>query len=198
MSDEQPVSNEEETTGEAGRPVAQERTARSASSAAGAAPLIPEDQPVSFKPSGRAASDAMRSQDPANGSAGKGRKSAVPRARRMKLSLTHVDPWSVTKVSFLLAIAVALIQVVAVTLIWLLLNSIGLFDNITQLVSTTGLDSEGMDVASILSIGTVLSATTIFSIFEIVLLTVLATIGAFLYNVVSSLVGGVHLTLGDD
>ena len=166
------------------------RTSRSAASNQ----LISEDNlqqhdeaPASFKPN--------------NGRGGKQpgeRKSSIPRARRMKLSLTKIDPWSVTKVSFLLAIAVGIIQVVAMAAVWALLNSIGLFDNITQIVSTTGLDSSGVDVAGFLSLSKVLSVTTIFSIFEVVLITVLATIGAFIYNLVSALVGGVHLTLGDD
>ncbi|NMN01002.1 hypothetical protein G1C96_1584 [Bifidobacterium sp. DSM 109958] len=120
----------------------------------------------------------------------------VPRARRMKLSLTHVDPWSVAKVSFLLAIAGAIIQIVAVALIWGLLNVIGLFDSVNDMVSNTGLS--GLDLNNILSLPTVLSATTILSIFEVVLIMVLATIGAFLYNVVCALVGGIHVTLGDD
>jgi hypothetical protein len=126
------------------------------------------------------------------------KKPSVPRARRMRLSLTRIDPWSITKVSFLLAIAGAIIQIVAIALIWLLLNSIGLFDNVTQLISKTGLDAGGFDLSSVLSLSTVLSAVTIFSIFEVVLVVVLATIVAFLYNIVSSLVGGVHVTLGDD
>ncbi|GGI15069.1 hypothetical protein GCM10007377_14070 [Galliscardovia ingluviei] len=156
-----------------------------------------QPQPVSFKPAG-AEADAPHKGKGFDGSSRDKGKSEVPRARRMKLSVTHVDPWSVTKVSFLLSIALGVIQLVAVALVWVLLNSIGLFDNITQLVSTTGLDSGNMDIGSLFSLGTVLSATTIFSIVEIVLLTVLATIGAFLYNIVSALVGGVHVTLGDD
>ena len=130
---------------------------------------------------------------PASASA---RSRRVPRARRMKLSLTHVDPWSVAKVSFLLAIAGAIIQIVAVALIWGLLNVIGLFDSVNDMVSNTGLS--GLDLNNILSLPTVLSATTILSIFEVVLIMVLATIGAFLYNVVCALVGGIHVTLGDD
>ncbi|KAA8818636.1 DUF3566 domain-containing protein [Bifidobacterium vespertilionis] len=119
----------------------------------------------------------------------------VPRARRMKLSLTHVDPWSVAKVSFLLAIAGAIIQIVAVALIWALLEFMGLFNQLTQMMSNTGLN---FNLGSMLQFGTVISAVTIFSIFEVVLVMVLATIGAFLYNVVCALVGGVHVTLGDD
>ena len=67
-----------------------------------------------------------------------------------------------------------------------------------QLVSTTGLDASGLDLANVFSLSTVLSAVTIFSIIEVVIVTVLITIVALLYNVVSSLVGGIHVTLGDD
>ena len=49
-----------------------------------------------------------------------------------------------------------------------------------------------------LSLSTVLSAATIFSIIEVVLFTVLVVILTLLYNVVSTLVGGIHVTLGDD
>lgn len=126
------------------------------------------------------------------------RRSRVPRARRMQLSLTRLEPWSVAKVTFLLAIAGALIQVAAAALLWILLNAIGLFDNLAQMLSKTGLDAGGFDLSNFFSLGTVLSTVTIFSIFEIILVVVLVTIGAFLYNLVSSLVGGIHVTLGDD
>lgn len=132
-----------------------------------------------------------------SGRGGKGR-SSVPRARRMKLSLTKVDPWSITKVSFLLSVALMIIQIIAVLLIWLLLDSIGLFSSIDSIVSSTGLSTDSGAATDFFTLPTVLSATTIFSIFEIILLTALATIGAFLYNIVSALVGGVHVTLGDD
>ena len=122
----------------------------------------------------------------------------VPRARRMQLSLTRLEPWSVAKVTFLLSIAGAIIQVVSAALLWILLNAMGLFDNLTQVISKTGLDAGGFDLGQVLSLGTVLSSVTIFSIFEIVIVVALVTIFAFLYNLVSSLVGGIHVTLGDD
>ena len=62
----------------------------------------------------------------------------------------------------------------------------------------SGLNTDGFSLAQVLSLPTVMSATTIFSIVEIVLLTLLAVIVAAIYNVVSSLVGGLHITLGDD
>ena len=121
-----------------------------------------------------------------------------PRARRMSLSLTRVDAWSVAKVTFMLSIAVAIIQVVASAIVWVLLDVVGVFSQITQIVSSTGLDAGGFDLKNVLSLTTVVSGVTIFSIVEVVIFTLLATIAALIYNVVSSLVGGVHVTLGDD
>ena len=121
-----------------------------------------------------------------------------PGARRMKLSLTHLDAWSVAKVTFMLSIAGALIQIIAVALLWSLLKVVGVFDQVMQIVSSAGLDAGGINLANVFSLPTVLSGVTIFSIAEIVLITILVTIFALLYNVVSSLVGGVHVTLGDD
>ena len=118
----------------------------------------------------------------------------APRARRMSLSLTRIDAWSAA----MLSIAGGIIQIVAVTLLWLLLNVVGVFDQVTQIVSSTGLDAGGFDLANVLSLSTVLSAVTIFSIIEVVLFTVLVVILTLLYNVVSTLVGGIHVTLGDD
>ncbi|WP_240680333.1 DUF3566 domain-containing protein [Alloscardovia theropitheci] len=126
------------------------------------------------------------------------KKKSVPRARRMKLSLTQIDPWSVTKVSFMLLIAAALIQLVAVIFLYFVLQAAGIFDSLTSIVSSAGLSSGGFDIASFISLGRVISIFTIISVFEIVVGTVLAAIGAFLYNIVSSLVGGIHVTLGDD
>jgi len=120
----------------------------------------------------------------------------APRARRMSLSLTRIDAWSAAKVAFMLSIAGGIIQIVAVTLLWL--NVVGVFDQVTQIVSSTGLDAGGFDLANVLSLSTVLSAVTIFSIIEVVLFTVLVVILTLLYNVVSTLVGGIHVTLGDD
>ncbi|OZG59769.1 hypothetical protein BLEM_2244 [Bifidobacterium lemurum] len=122
----------------------------------------------------------------------------TPRARRMNLSLTRLDAWSVAKVTFMMSIAGGIIQVVATAIIWMMLNVVGVFDQITQMVSSTGLDAGGLDLENVFTLSTVLSAVTIFSIIEVVVITLLMSIVALIYNVVSSLVGGIHVTLGDD
>ena len=154
-----------------------------------------EEKPVT---EARVASSEPTTPDTVHVSVLAEKKKSVPRARRMKLGLTQIDPWSVTKVSFMLLIAVALIQVIAVVFLYYVLQAVGVFDSLTSIVSSAGLNSKGFDIASFISLGRVLSIFTIVSVFEIVVGTVLAAIGAFLYNIVSSLVGGIHVTLGDD
>lgn len=146
------------------------------------------DTPGSFGPASKSGDFGNR----------KPRSRSVPRPRRMSLSLAHLDAWSVAKVTFLLSVAGGIIQVVAVALLWALLNVVGVFDQITQIVSSTGLSTGNFSLANILSLSTVLSAVTIFSILEVVIATLLAVIIAALYNVISQLVGGIHMTLGDD
>ena len=170
-SAQSPASEAQETENHA------PRVARSASSQ----PLIGAEQV-------RAHEGAVKSVQ------GKSRRGA-PRARRMSLSLTRIDAWSAAKVAFMLSIAGGIIQIVAAALLWMMLNVVGVFDQVTQIVSSTGLDAGGFDL---LSLCTVLCAVTIFSSIEVILITVLVTIVTLLYNVVSTLVGGIHVTLGDD
>ena len=161
------------------------RVARSASSQ----PLIGADQ-VQAHEGASSASGGVKVREK--------RRGGAPRARRMSLSLTRIDAWSAAKVAFMLSIAGGIIQIVAVALLWGMLNVVGVFDQVTQIVSSTGLDAGGFDLTNVFSLGTVLSAVTIFSIVEVVLITVLVVIFTLLYNVVSTLVGGIHVTLGDD
>ena len=97
-----------------------------------------------------------------------------------------------------MSFAGGIIQIIAAALVWMLLNVVGVFDQLTQIVASTGLDAGGLNLTDVFSLSSVLSAVTIFSIIEIVLFTLLASVVALIYNVVSSLVGGVHITLGDD
>ena len=55
-----------------------------------------------------------------------------------------------------------------------------------------------LDVLNYVEFSKVLSVSTLIAVIDVFLLTALATIGAFLYNVVAALVGGVHVTMTDE
>jgi hypothetical protein len=124
----------------------------------------------------------------------------VNRMRKARLKIANVDPWSVMKVSFLFSVAIAVMGLVAVTLLWALLDMMGVFTTVGNTVDdvTGGPASGGFDVQAFFSLSRVLGFTTIIALVDIVLLTALATVGAYLYNVTTDFVGGIEITLAEE
>jgi hypothetical protein len=123
------------------------------------------------------------------------------RARRARLVLSRVDPWSVMKLAFLLSIALAIVAVVAVFVLWSVLDAMGVFDSVgstVESVTRSQDNAQGIDILDYVGLGRVLSITMVLSAVNAVLLTALCTLSAFLYNMAASLVGGLHLTFTED
>lgn len=137
-----------------------------------------------------------RSSEPAG--AASSPRSAAP--RRVKLTVSRVDPWSVMKMSFLLSVAVGIAGVVMVAALWMILSGMGVFADINRTVEDVLNSSNGatFDLMDYIGLGRVVSLSIVIGVIDVILLTAIATLGAFLYNVCSSLVGGLQLTLTDD
>jgi hypothetical protein len=120
--------------------------------------------------------------------------------RRARLRLTRIDPWSVMKTSFLLAIAFGVVTVVSVFIIWSVLAAAGVWDSINQTVQDVvgGQDAAGWDVETYVGMSRVMGFTILVSVVDVILITAIATLGAFLYNMSAALLGGVELTLAED
>ena len=118
--------------------------------------------------------------------------------RRVRLAVAKIDPWSVMKLSFLLSVAVGIMIVVAAAVIWYTLDAQAVFTQVNSTIAEITGDPEFFDLLEYLAFDRVLSLATVIAVVDIVLLTALSTIGAFLYNIVSALVGGIHVTLTDD
>ncbi|WP_300400332.1 DUF3566 domain-containing protein [Nocardioides sp.] len=120
--------------------------------------------------------------------------------RRARLRLTRVDPWSVMKTSFLLSIAFGIVTVVAVAMIWNVLDSAGVFDSVNQTVRDVVDDQSTatFDVRDYVGTDRVVGFTMLVAAVDVVLLTAIATLGAFLYNMSAALLGGVEVTLAED
>lgn len=124
----------------------------------------------------------------------------VPRTRKARLRVAKADPWSVMKVSFLLSIALGVCTVVAVAVLWMVMNAMGVFSAISGTVSqaTQSGESGGFDLEAFLSLPRVLLFTSVIAVIDVVLATALATLGAFIYNLSAGFVGGVEVTLAED
>ena len=119
--------------------------------------------------------------------------------RRARLYVTHVNAWSITKAAFLLALAIGIVLVVAVTALWLLLNSIGVFDTLTRNVNDViGNSANTIDLVGLLSFPTVIGASVVIASVEIVLISIFAGLFAVMYNLSVGLTGGIEVVLSDD
>lgn len=120
--------------------------------------------------------------------------------RRARLRLTRVDPWSVLKTSFLLSIAFGVVTVVAVLMVWMVLDAAGVWDSINQAIRETigGPETADLDVESYVGTERVVGFTMLVAAVDVVLLTAIATLGAFLYNMAAALLGGIEVTLAED
>ncbi len=122
------------------------------------------------------------------------------KARKARLLVSKVDPWSVLKMSFLLSVALGIVTVVAVAVVWSLLGAAGIWDAVNSAVGdVVSEDGEGtFAIEDYLGTSRVLGFTMLVAVVDVVLVTVVATLGAFLYNLAAALLGGFEVTLSED
>ncbi|MFK5634287.1 MULTISPECIES: DUF3566 domain-containing protein [unclassified Ornithinimicrobium] len=121
--------------------------------------------------------------------------------RRVRLTAQRVDPWSVLKISFLVSVALGIAGVVMVAVLWTVLSGMNVFSTISDFfVQVTSGESGGpsFDLMDYLGFGRVVSLAAVLGVLNVFLLTALATLTAFLYNICAALVGGAQITLSDE
>ena len=126
---------------------------------------------------------------------------AAPRpGRRARLRMTRIDPWSVLKTSFLLSIALGVVTVVSVLMVWSVLGAADVWTSINQTVQDIvgGEEASNFDIEDYIGTRRVVGFTIIVAAADVLLLTAIATLGAFLYNMSASLLGGIEVTLAED
>jgi hypothetical protein len=104
------------------------------------------------------------------------------------------------KTAFLLSIAFGLVTLVSVFMIWSVLGAAGVWDSINQTVQNIlGGDGAGdFDVQNYVGVSRVMGFTMLVAVIDVVLITAIATLGAFLYNMAAALLGGIEVTLTED
>ena len=117
--------------------------------------------------------------------------------RRVRLVVGRIDPWSMLKMSFLLSVAAGIILVVATAALWLVLSGMGVFSQVNELIEGL-MGSQRVDVLEFVGLTRVVSLATIVAVLNVLVITALGTVFAFLYNTAARLVGGITVTLTDD
>lgn len=136
---------------------------------------------------GMAAAAGLRRQPARSGNVG-----ARPMPRRARLTLKKIDPWSVLKVTFVYALALYVVILVAIAVLYGVLAGMGVFHSLNSFLSTVGASGK---VSAYLGFGRIFLYALVIGAVNVVLFTALSTLGAFIYNVCGDLVGGLELTL---
>ena len=116
--------------------------------------------------------------------------------RRAALQLKRLDPWSVLKLALVLAVVLFLIWLVAVGVLYGVLNGLGVWDRLngTYADLVSGSAPTG---SPLISAGRVFGIAAVVGAINSLLFAVALTVGAFVYNVSADLVGGIEVTLSE-
>ncbi len=144
------------------------------------------------QPTGGAQSAIGATKAPAGGGA-----KAARGPRRARLQLRHIDTFSALKISLVLSIAMFFIWMVAVGLLYGILSALGVFETLNDLFGQLGSASGGGGGSEIITPGIVFGGAAVIGAINIVLMTALCTVAAFIYNMCSDLVGGLEVTLSE-
>jgi hypothetical protein len=109
-------------------------------------------------------------------------------SKQVRLKLVYVDFWSSVKLSFLAALCLAIVTVVATFLIFTVLDRTSVFDQVNSLY--TDIAGSSTDLSSFLSIGNVMGFAVVVAVLNTVVITALGAVFALLYNLSVKITGG--------
>ena len=109
-------------------------------------------------------------------------------SKQVRLKLVYVDFWSSVKLSFLVAVCLAIVTIVATFLTYTVLVQTEVLTSVDELYATVS--GESADLAAILSIGNVMGFAVVVAVLNLVVITALGAIYAVLYNLSVKITGG--------
>jgi len=118
--------------------------------------------------------------------------------RKVRVLLSRIDPWSALKIGFLLSIAIGIMTMVASYILWHTLNAMGTWSTINEWVAKLFTQGQEVNILQFFDFGKDMSAMLLVSVVNVVLISGLFVIVAFIYNMIARVVGGVYITLTDD
>ena len=129
--------------------------------------------------------------------AGRPQPGLAKQTRRAQLSLERIEPWSVMKFSFLISLVGWVVLFVAVAIIFFTLSKLGVFTKIehTWGLVTTSKNHPASSASRWFSASRVLGYTMLVGAVNVIVMTALATVGAVIYNLLSTFSGGIEVTL---
>lgn len=113
---------------------------------------------------------------------------------RRPLTLKRVDPWSVLKFGFVINIALMLVAMLGLWILWIVIGRLGLVDQFCDSVGSIVLDLQECSLNG----GNIFRTLLVLGLLGVVVQTGLMVFGAFLYNLIADLTGGLGFTFLDE
>lgn len=141
---------------------------------------------------------ASLNRGPSTGAAPRRAKGPRRPPRLASLQLKRVDPWTVLKISLIVAIVMFFVWMIAVGVLYLSLGSLDVWSKINSTYQTLVTPDSGTGTTGpLVTPAGVFIVTGVIGAINIVLLTALSTVSAFVYNAAAGMSGGVEITLGE-
>jgi hypothetical protein len=122
----------------------------------------------------------------------KPRRFGRPRARQARVVIRKVGPWSVLKLSLIFYLCVMVVVLGALVILYGILDAIGALDSVTRLIRDLFADQTFEINGEWL-----FSRGLLIGLAMVVLWSLINVFVAFLYNLISDIVGGVEVTLSE-
>jgi hypothetical protein len=116
--------------------------------------------------------------------------------RQAALQLKRLDPWSVLKLGLVLAVVLFFIWLVAVGVLYGVLDGMGVWDRLNGTYADL-VSGDTPTGGPLISAGRVFGFAAVIGAINSLLFAVAVTVGAFVYNVSADLVGGIEVTLSE-
>ena len=120
------------------------------------------------------------------------------KGRVAHLSLASVDVWSALRLSFFVSLGLAAAGLIAVFLLWILVERLGLFNSLDSLFSAVGGNNDQgqatVKTAETFNLGRIMGLASLASVVGVVMGTFIGGLLALLYNAIVRITGGLKVT----
>ncbi|MFT4260042.1 DUF3566 domain-containing protein [Microbacterium sp.] len=108
--------------------------------------------------------------------------------KQVRLRLVYVDFWSAVKLSFLGAVALAIVTMVSFFLIFMVLQATGILADVDSFVA--GFTDNSIRISEVAGLPQVMAFAAVVSILNLIVFTVLGAVVAGIYNLAVKVTGG--------
>lgn len=108
-------------------------------------------------------------------------------AKQVRLRLVYIDFWSAVKLSFLAAVAIAIVTVVSFFLVFMVVQTTGLLGKVDEFFQGI---TDGASIETFLGLPQVMAFAAIVAILNLIVVTVMGAVIAGIYNLAVKVTGG--------